>query len=164
MTLNHSGNWSSLISRSDTDGLIINFVELAKHYPSLKFIIRLHPNSDQLKGEGLGWTSRIKNQIKLIDLQNLSLSKVSLEEDWHRAQIFISEYSLSAVEALRFGKIVLFLNLTRRRSFVKDLTDLGFVELNSYDGLIEKLDYVLDNPNLVNKKLIDSIKSFNSLG
>ena len=163
LTLNHSGNWSSLISRSDTDGLIILFAELAKHYPSLKFIIRLHPNSDQLKGEGVGWTSRIKTQIELLDLQNLTLSKVSLEEDWQRAQVFISEYSLSAVEALRFGKIVMFLNLTRRRSFVKDLTDLGFVEVDSYDGLLEKLDYVLDKPDMVNKKLIKSIEAFNLL-
>ena len=163
LTLNHSGNWSSLISRSDTDGLIIKFVELAKHYPSLNFIIRLHPNSDQLKGEGVGWINRIKHQVGLLDLKNLSVSSATLEEDWQRAQVFISEYSLSAVEALRFGKIVLFLNLTQRKSFVKDLTDVGFIEANSYEALIENLDYIADKPNEVNRKLIASIDSFNQL-
>lgn len=163
LTLNHAGNWSSLISRSDTDGLIIVFGELAKRYTGLNFIVRLHPNSDQLKGEGVGWINRIKHQVGLLDLKNLSVSSATLEDDWQRAQVFISEYSLSAVEALRFGKIVLFLNLTQRRSFVKDLTDVGFIEANSYEALIENLDYIVDKPNEVNRKLIASIDSFNQL-
>lgn len=162
LTLNHAGNWSSLISRADTDGLIIEFVQMSKKYEEINFIVRLHPNSNSLKGEGLGWTQRIQKIIRLNNLSNLELSNRTLEEDWAKADLFISEYSLSAVEALRLGKYVMFINLTKRRSFVRDLTEIGFLEVKSVDEFDELLNRIIKFPKKYYVDLSKAIANYNA--
>ena len=162
LTLNHAGNWSSLISRADTDGLIIEFVQMSKKYEEINFIVRLHPNSNSLKGEGLGWTQRIQKIIRLNNLSNLELSNRTLEEDWAKADLFISEYSLSAVEALRLGKYVMFINLTKRRSFVRDLTEIGFLEVKSVDEFNELLNRIIKFPKKYYVDLSKAIANYNA--
>lgn len=161
LTLNHSGNWSSLISRADTDGLIIAIAKVARKFEQISFIIRVHPNSDDLKGEGEGWKSRIRKQIQLMNHENIEVSNLKLEEDWKRAQVFVSEYSLSAVDALKYGKLVCFLNFTGRRSFVRDLTDVGFMEAESINEFEELLSGMLIQPDTARAKLRFAIRNFN---
>jgi hypothetical protein len=161
LSLNHAGNWSTLISRCDTDGPIQALIQLATQHLDLNFIIRLHPNSSRPKAEGIGWHERIEKEIAALGMENLELSKVPIEEDWKRADLFISEYSLSVVDALQFGKMVIFLNLTIRRSFVTDLVRIGFKEANSLEELEREIQYCLDQPAEAYGNLTQSIANYN---
>jgi len=161
LSLNHSGNWSSLISRCDTDGLIVLLFELSKEFEDINFIIRLHPNSDDKKAEGNGWIARVKEQVKKYNSPNVSVSNLPIEKDWERADLFISEYSLSVIDALVYGKIVLFLNTTKRVSFVRDFTDVGFVEVYSLHELSTQLQQIVADPKSAFQKLTQSSVAYN---
>lgn len=161
LSLNHSGPWSSLISRCDTDGLIVKFAELAEAKPDLHFVIRVHPNSDDLKAEGVGWIKRVREQVLAMKLSNLKVSTATIEEDWARSDLFISEYSLSVIDALQFGKIVIFINTTNRVSFVGDLTDVGFPEVNSLVELKAAIEDITSDPSAAFRHLALACKEFN---
>ena len=163
LSLNHSGPWSTLISRCDTDYLIDVFADLAAKYSSKTFIIRLHPNSDDMLAEGNNWKKRIKNFLKNRQLNNLTLSEVNLEKDWERCDLFLTEYSLSAIDALQFGKLVLFLNLTKRRSFMIDFTKLGFTEVMTIPELHQEFEKFLTETVSVYTKLKKSAEKYNQL-
>ena len=125
LSINHTGDWTALLSRSDTDILINSFVRISQKFVSNKFIIRLHPTMDGIKAEGVSSKTRINNFIQKLNHPNLSVSNATMEEDWARGDVFISEYSLSVIDAINKGKIGLFYNLTNRISFVDDLLDKG---------------------------------------
>lgn len=127
LSLNHAGDWTSLISRSDTDLLIAAFTDLAKEHGNKSFIIRLHPTMAGKRAEGSKAFERIHQHVKNLDLMNLSVSDLTLEEDWERGDLFISEYSLSVIDAIKRGKLGVFCNLTNRQSFMKDWEDLGAI-------------------------------------
>lgn len=163
LSLNHAGDWSSLVDRTDTDKLIFSFCKFSQQYPSKKFIVRMHPTMVLPRHEGKDSKIRIEKLIQAMGYKNLSVSKVSLEEDWERGDVFVSEYSLSALDAMRFGKICLFVNLTRRRSFVQDFVDLGFPIANSEDDFYLKMKDIFTNPIPYQKQQIKAAKRYNSL-
>ena len=163
LSLNHGGDWSSLINRTDTDQMIFSFCKLSRQYKNKKFIIRLHPTMSLPRHEGKNAKVRIENLIQEMNYPNLSVSKVSLEEDWARGDVFVSEYSLSALDAMRFGKICLFVNLTRRRSFVQDFVDLGFPLVNGEERFYLKMKDIFDDPIPFQKRQIEAAKKYNNL-
>ena len=139
LSINHAGDWTALINRSDTDVLIKSFVNIAKTLSQLNFIIRLHPTMDANTAEGINSKIRIKSFVESLNLENLSVSNSSMEEDWERGDLFISEYSLSVIDALNRGKLGIFYNLTNRRSFVDDLLNRGIIYFEKERDLIEEL-------------------------
>jgi hypothetical protein len=163
LSLNHAGDWCSYISRCDTDGPIALFVNLALELKAIHFLIRLHPNSDKTMGEGKGWSKRIKENIDYINLPNLSVSSETLEKDWVRSDLFISEYSFSVVNALEYGKIALFLNTTNRVSFMQDLTKVGFKEVNSLKELLIEIKKISADPKLAYEQLAESSIEYNQV-
>jgi hypothetical protein len=66
-----------------------------------------------------------------------------MEEDWQRGDVFISEYSLSVIDAMNRGKIGIFYNLTNRRSFVDDLMDRGILYCDTESDLNNKIKSLL---------------------
>ncbi|MFT6814287.1 MAG: hypothetical protein ACJAZ3_000173 [Sphingobacteriales bacterium] len=145
LSLNHGIDYSAFVNRSDTDILIEAFCKLPPQFPNKNFIIRLHPTMNRPEAEGVNSKSRVANLVKHLKLSNLSVSKVSLEMDWERGDIFISEFSLSALDAIRHGNLGLFVNLTDRKNFMDDFKKLGFPCVSSYEAMLETLKSMLVN-------------------
>jgi hypothetical protein len=135
LLLNHSGDWSALIHRSDTDLLVEAFAEVAHRHTDLSFVVRPHPGMNHWRHEGPGGCARLESFVRSLGLPNLTCSNLPLAEDLERGDLFVSEYSATLIDAWRKGKPGLALNLTRRRSFMADFTALGFAEVASIDAL-----------------------------
>lgn len=161
LSLNCAGDWSAMVNRSDTDLLIAAFVELAHQYPTKTFIIRPHPTLPHKEHEGVNAIERIQAFIDFTELDNLSLSKTTLEVDWERGDLFISEYSLSVIDAIKYGKLGLFVNLTNRRSFFQDYADLGFYLVNNKKDLFGAVRQIINTPVKFVDEQIAAIDKYN---
>jgi hypothetical protein len=137
LVMNHAGDWTALINRSDSDRLIGAYAELAKQFPRLQLILRLHPTMAHPAHEGVHSVERISRHIESLRLPNLALSRASLDEDLARGHLFLSEYSQVLIDVWRSGKLGLAVNLTRRRSFMADYEQLGFAGVSGFDQLRE---------------------------
>ncbi len=171
LMLNHSGDWSALINRSDTDILIESFITLSNKFPNLKFVIRIHPIMSHPHHEGVNSIKRIKKYIKSINSKNLTVSKNTLDKDIRENDLFLSEYSNAFIDCLKQGKLGLILNFTNRRSFMSDYEKLGFSNLDSSDFLSNKISdyiqniqkYVLNQNKAVSNYNKNQIKLFEGI-
>jgi hypothetical protein len=135
LVLNHAGDWTSLINRSDTDLLIEAFSDLAERFPELHFVIRPHPTMAIPEHEGIHSIERIKRYVRWRNLSNLEVSEKTLSEDLQRGDLFISEYSQVLIDAFLNGKLGIIANLTSRRSFMEDYEHLGFLSVRGTEDL-----------------------------
>ena len=55
----------------------------------------------------------------------------------------------------------MFVNLTKRRSFVKDLTEVGFYEVKTVSEFEELLAQWIQNPDRARKEMNRAIEMFN---
>lgn len=142
LMLNHAGNWSALINRADTDILVTCFAHLASKHPDVEMVIRTHPTMAKEDHEGLHSVERTKAFICSSNLPNLHHSTSSLEYDVSRADVIVTEYSNVILDGFREGILGLIVNLTGRRNFMQDFTDLGFLtaeDETSFDDLFTEL-------------------------
>lgn len=135
LAINHAGDWSSLISRADTDRLIEAFVSTAADHPGKEFVIRLHPTMAIPQHEGVESMRRIARFIALSAPSNLSVSRSELDEDIEWCDLCVSEYSQVLIDAWRRGKLGLAANLTGRRSFMQDYEDIGFAGVAGFGAM-----------------------------
>lgn len=135
VALNHAGDWSALINRSDTDNLIIAVTKLAQLIPDVKFSIRPHPTMTHPQHEGVHSRERIIHHVKMTKLQNLTVSSNSLAEDLSVADLVLGEYTSVLISAYQLGIPALIVNLTRRRSFMEDFQKIGFSFVSSEEEL-----------------------------
>ncbi|MEQ9423195.1 MAG: hypothetical protein RJQ09_02165 [Cyclobacteriaceae bacterium] len=140
LILNHAGDWSSLINRSDTDILIEAFTNIAYCYPQKNFIIRPHPTMEHSEHEGSNSLRRIFEFVDQLNLENLRVSTEDLKCDLDRGDVFLSEYSQTLLDVFKMGKIGIAVNLTNRESFMRDYEELGFLSANSSEGVTKILD------------------------
>lgn len=145
LLLNHAGDWSALINRSDTDRLVAAFSDLAAAFPLLRFIIRPHPGMNHHRHEGPGAMARIEAFVRTCRLANLEVSNVSLTADLERGDFFISEYSATLISAWQIGKLGMVANFTGRRSFMQDFASLGFPQTDQLSVLHEVLTRFITN-------------------
>lgn len=146
LLLNHAGDWTALIHRSDTDILVEVLAELARTFPAQRFIVRCHPGMNLPRHEGPGAAARIAGFVTDCRLTNLQLSTGSLAEDLAQGDLFLSEYSATLIEAWSVGRLGLAVNLTHRRSFMQDFADLGFGQVSSIDELKSALGGIIADP------------------
>lgn len=144
---NHAGDWSSLINRSDTDLLIEAFVNLAKKFQNIEFTIRPHPGMIHPVHEGPKSIDRIVNFVNYLNLPNLKMSKDSLDKDLNSHDIIVSEYSNVLIQGFQLGKLGLILNLTNRRNFMRDFSELGFLTLESMNAFNDFMEEVISDIN-----------------
>jgi hypothetical protein len=144
LVMNHAGDWTALINRSDTDVLVEAFTELARARRDLRFILRLHPTMATPQHEGVDSIERVRRFVAGLRLENLEVSRATLDEDLARAELYLSEYSQVLIDAWRSGRVGVAVNLTQRRSFMADYERFGFphastvAELGSmFDGVTE---------------------------
>jgi hypothetical protein len=147
LVLNHAGDWSALINRSDTDLLIESFSDIAQQFQEISFIVRPHPTMILPEHEGTGSLDRIRRYIAWRGLENLSVSEASLGENVSRGDVFISEYSQVLIDVFQTGKLGIIANLTGRRSFMEEYEKLGFMAADSLNSLTKKIGEILENPS-----------------
>ena len=163
LMLNHAGDWTALISRSDTDILIECFVEIAKCFPDVNFIIRLHPTMSNEEHEGKRSSERISEYVRWCNTENLSISENSLEHDLANGDVFVSEYSAVLRDAFKSGKMGIIANLTGRRSFMQDYEKIGFLHANSESEFKSIIENILANPSEYLKRQSTAVSLYNKL-
>lgn len=163
IAFNHAGDWTSLISRCDTDRLVAAVVELARALPELSFRMRLHPTMDHPAHEGVQASRRIARFVAGEGLANLHLSDSDLASDLEWCQLCLSEYSQVLLDAWRMGKLGAAVNLTRRRSFMQDYADLGFFQATSVPETLALLRRVAADLGAAVAQQNRAVGSYNAL-
>lgn len=143
--LNHAGDWTALINRSDTDRLVIAAAEVAKRFPSMEIVVRPHPTMVHFAHEGDNSRTRIVDFIEDLGAENCSVSNNALDDDIRQADVVISEYSQVLIDSLLAGKLGVIVNLTKRRSFMQAYEQLGFHAAESLDQLFDALARIRDD-------------------
>jgi len=146
VALNHAGDWTAVINRSDTDDLVVVAVELARRSPDVVFRVRLHPTMNHPAHEGVRSSHRMTEFVRGVNLANLHVSTQPLDEDLRWCDLCLSEYSQVLLDALRSGKLGLSLNVTKRRSFMQDYTDVGFFHAENLDDASCMLQRMVADP------------------
>lgn len=146
LMLNHAGDWSSLINRSDTDILIENFCRLATKFADINFIVRPHPTMAHQAHEGINSINRIKDYVEWLNLPNLNISNSKLEQEMEIGDLFISEYSQVLLDVFNIGKLGIIANFTGRRSYMEDYEKLGFLSVDSFEQFEQLITSIIKNP------------------
>ena len=172
-----SGDWTALKNRSDDDMLVYAFSQIAKKYPNINFIYRCHPTWIHPSNVGVNAINRVNEYYNWLNLPNLKISanipnnsvsnfqltfqRSSLEEDLKNADIVFGEHSISMIDAA-FKKIPFAsVNLSKRRNFYSDITDMGFWHCKS----IEDIENVIDNISSLEEqeKILNAVKNYNQM-
>jgi len=151
LLLNHAGDWTALINRSDTDILVQAFADTAGKLKDHQFVIRPHPTMVHPLHEGRNSLERIRKFVNNCNLNNLSISNRSLQDDFAAGDIFISEYSQTLLDIFKAGKLGIIANLTNRRSFMEDYEKLGFLAVNDTEKIYKLISLITENPIEFNK-------------
>jgi hypothetical protein len=146
LLLNHAGDWTALINRSDTDILVQAFADTASKLKDHRFVIRPHPTMVHPLHEGKNSLERIRKFVNNRNLDNLSISNRSLQDDIAAGDIFISEYSQTLLDIFKAGKLGIIANLTNRRSFMEDYEKLGFLAINTTENIGKLIFRITENP------------------
>jgi hypothetical protein len=162
LALNHAGDWTSLINRSDTDVLLEAFADIASRFPGLDFIVRPHPTMATPAHEGVHALERLRGYIGWRKISNLCLSAYPLERDLQRGDIFVSEYSQVLIDALQAGKLGILANLTSRRSFMENYEALGFISVNSVSGLEKLIRKTITRPQEAVERQNQAAQKYNA--
>jgi len=163
IALNHAGDWTSLINRSDTDELVIAAAEMARNLPHVIFRIRTHPTMNHPAHEGPNSSARIEQFVQSCGLANLRTSSESLQEDLEWSDICLSEYSQVLLDAMRNGKVGVAVNLTRRHSFMQDYANLGFFHANDVRSAIILLRNIAEDPDSTSRTHNLAVEQYNTL-
>lgn len=161
--LNHAGDWTALINRSDTDRLVNAVVKLARAFPHKRFIIRLHPTMIHKDHEGVDSIQRIRFYVAWARLANLSVSQVELQEDFDRGDLFISEYSQTVIDAATMGKRVVIANFTGRRSFMACYEEIGFPSVSNHEQLQSWLEGVFRSTAQCDQQQNQAVRLYNRM-
>lgn len=161
LMLNHAGDWSSIINRSDTDVLIEKFCGI--DIQDRQFFIRPHPTMANTMHEGENSIERIKNLVSVLNRKNLFVSDYkSISDDIERADIIVSEYSNVILDGLKLGKICIIANFTKRRNLMQVYTDLGFLTATTQDELKNILMGLAHVPDRFIEKQNEAVSRYNT--
>lgn len=136
LMLNHAGDWSALIDRSDTDFVVMSFVAAAAKMPQLTFRVRPHPTMAMVEHEGVDSYERLRKWINERKLPNLEFSNSTMEDDFEWTDCCVSEYSNVLVDCMKADKACVALNPTNRRNFLKHLEPLGLPTVHNGNELV----------------------------
>ncbi len=146
LALNHAGDWSALINRSDTDLLVEAFSRLAQSFPDIQFTVRPHPTMATFEHEGKNAINRIHTFVRETGFPNLIVSENALSADLQKTQLVLSEYSQVLIDAYHRGNLGLVVNLTGRRSFMQDYEAYGFPAVYSETELTAWIKDLMEGP------------------
>jgi hypothetical protein len=134
LALNHAGDWTAQVNRSDTDRLVEAFAACAREHPSLRFRVRPHPTMIHPRHEGIASIERIANFLAAFEVP-VELSRITLQQDLADADLVVSEYSNVLIEAWKRGTLGIVANLSGRRDFMHSYSQLGFASVDTIAAL-----------------------------
>lgn len=156
--LNHAGDWSALINRSDTCLLVQAVKSLAVSAQHLCIRIRPHPTMSHPSHEGADSYHRIVDEVNSWDIDSVRISSESMEADLAWADVVVSEYSQVLIDAWYSGKLGLIFNPTHRRSFMSDYENMGFMAVGTVDALSVALT---EKSEVIRQKQNEAVEQFN---
>ena len=163
LALNHGGDWSAPINRSDTDRLVEAFAAAARLHPGVSFRVRPHPTMAHHRHEGVDSIERIVGFVASTGTPNLLVSRRPLAEDLAEGDLFVSEYSNVLLDAFKLGKPGLIANLTGRRNFMQCYGDLGFATANGAAELEAALGDAIADPGDFVRRQGAAVSRYNAL-
>ena len=107
--------------------------EIAKKYPNIKIICKLHPYDDKTQYEN----------IKLC--KNIEFSNKSMEDFLDNVDVVFSEDSTSAVEALMYGKTLYLLNYEDTKTIVDIKSYNAGIVIKNSDELEQNIDMIMNH-------------------
>ena len=178
VTASGSGDWTALKNRSDDDLLVYAFSKLAAKYPEINFVYRCHPTWVHPDNVGVNSINRVAQYYESLNLPNLKLStnippnknvnnfqmsfkRSSLEEDLKNADIVFGEHSISMIDAafkhIPFASV----NLSNRRDFYSDISDMGFWHCESIEDIEKVIENVSDSETQA--KYLKAVEQYNKM-
>ena len=139
LMLNHAGDWTALIDRSDTDLVVQAFLDAAEMAPEFTFRVRAHPTMAAAEHDGLGSRVRMRAMVEARGLPNVEFSEHSFDADMAWTECCVTEYSNVLVDCLKAGKPSVALNPTNRRNLLAHLAPIGLREVADATGLVRFL-------------------------
>lgn len=140
VALNHAGDWTPMIHRSDTDRFALAALELAEAHPEIQFSLRPHPGMATVEHEGVNSFERLRNFVERSEPDNFTFSYADLDEELASCDVVISEYSQVLIDAWTKGLLGVSLNITHRESYLADYEDLGMPHAKSIEELAALLN------------------------
>jgi hypothetical protein len=162
VALNHAGDWTALINRSDTDDLVVWTTEIARRLPDVTFRIRMHPTMDHPAHEGLRASQRLDHFVRAAECTNVHTSRESLEADVAWCDACVSEYSQVLLDTFRLGKLGVAVNLTARRSFMQDYADAGFFHLSGATEANRLFPLIVEDPGSARTRQNRAVDHYNT--
>lgn len=162
LALNHAGDWTALINRSDTDILVEHFCDAARGFPELDFVVRPHPTMDHPAHEGRASRRRLEAYVRSLALPNLVVSDCTFDQDLERGDLFVSEYSQVLIDAIRRGKLAVIANFTGRRSFMVDYEAYGFASVADCRALTDFIGRACREPEQVAAGQAEAARRYNA--
>lgn len=172
-----AGDWTALKNRSDEDLMVRAIGNIAKEYKDIKFIYRCHPVWVHPEHQGVNSINRVKDFFEFLDVSNLKLSgnipetnlekfqlsfvRSSLEEDLKGADLVIGEHSISMIDAAMQGIPFVSVNLTKRRNFFCEISDLGFPHCENEEQLTKI--FVEYNTEEFISNYVEAISKYNKM-
>jgi hypothetical protein len=173
-----SGDWTALKNRSDDDIMVKAFAEIARRFPNIEVVYRVHPSWVHPQNLGVNSINRVSKYFEYINLPNLKLSsnvpnaasdkafkfsfpRSSLEEDLEKADIVFGEHSVSMIDAAFKKKPFASVNLTKRRNFFVGMTNLGFPHCSTIRDICDYIENVPTEDFAVNYK--KAVKKYNNM-
>lgn len=173
-----SGDWTALKNRSDDDLLVYAFSKLAEKYPEINFTYRCHPTWVHPDNVGVNSINRVAQYYDSLNLPNLKLStnipanknvnnfqmtfqRSSLEEDLKNADIVFGEHSISMIDAAFKNIPFASVNLSNRRDFYSDISEMGFLHCESIKDIENIIENLSDSE--LQKKYLKAVDEYNKM-
>jgi hypothetical protein len=148
------GPWTAFHSPLDTNDMWDAFAKAARRLPEVHFVGKIHPLVDHPSHEWPGRSDEIRQWVSAQNLPNFRVLPLqsSMQEGLQEADLVVTYYSLTAVEAQTQGIPVAMMNLTSKRDLFPELVKLGgapavraLEDLVSLIMAIQNRAYRLDN-------------------
>lgn len=121
------GPWAAFHSPLDTNDMWNCFAKAARSLPDVRFVGKIHPLVDDPDHEWHGRSDEIRQWVIDQQLPNFTVLPLhsSMQDALQAADLVITYYSLTAVEALTRDIPVAMMNLTDKRDLFPELVELG---------------------------------------
>jgi len=176
-----AGDWTALKNRSDDDLMVMVFAEVARKFPDIEIIYRCHPLWAHKEHQGVDSIKRVDKYFKQLNLDNISVSKGSLDQserflidkglwvatgsvegDIEKADLVFGEHSFSMITAAMRKKIFASVNLTRRRDLFYSYSKLGFPHLVSVREVCSFIEQLGAAPTRIIDDHNKAVKRYNT--
>jgi hypothetical protein len=156
------GRWSAFHSPLDTNDTLDLVADAAARHPEVDFVVKVHPLIDQNESHpaGISRSREIFDRMLERGLSNLSVAALesTLEDVLGGADLVMTYYSLTALDAIAGGVPVAMVNMTSKRDLFPELVEvLGVTAIRSagdLDTVIEKMSRSC-GPSLPSRAALD---------